>query len=527
MDLMDITGHLNQSFKSLTTSIGRYLGEALKPLLIKTFQVFNSFSEFLDKIKKSDKNLLFLTKTVLVATTAVAGLVAILGSLSLLVKLLGVAGFGLPGMVYGILTLGSAFLGITGKADSFLDRLKIMGAFFKGIWQLYSSFDPETGFGKIDESLKKFLEEKGLMTFVETIAKVFLMVKTVIKDTIDVLSWAAKGVDNFFGGMAQKVIEVLDILKGPWSNFWVKDNATMMEKAARWITVVAGIAGSIAALIGGFKVFSKVASMIPGMGRFFGGRGPKGTKNDPLYVVGSGFGGPILDSENWVGMGKGKKGGGGIAGKIGGFFRGWKGPAALMAAMELPELISNLSSANSTQEMVGAGAQSTGRIGGALLGTKAGAALGGMLGSIIPGLGTMIGAGVGGFVGGAAGYAFGGNAMESLANWLYEKVTGKDADSKKSEATVPAMPETEESKIDYIAKEMQARTLEEQEKIKSATESALRSSSEGGKTISEDEWRHIMILVGKIASTNEEMAKKEEVTTISSKYGDRSPAFSG
>ena len=289
-DLRDIMLDAKQNFSLFRQETGRLLLTALAPLIDKVSQFLLKMSMTIDNIRKNDKYLVFLTKTLVVVTGAVLGLAGALGTLRLATIALTSIGFGLPRLILFVTTLSMAFLGITSKVEKFTDKLRVFGAFVKGVWQLVTSLNTKTGIAQIDEDIKALLEKNGIMTFAQNVARAISVVKTVVKDMIDAFKWSARMMDNIFGGIGRKFIDLVSQFKQPWENWWVNESATPIHKFARSFAVIGGTLGTmITGMI--FKTIlgsaGNLLAKIPIIGGLFGGRGgggPKGSKSDPIYT---------------------------------------------------------------------------------------------------------------------------------------------------------------------------------------------------------------------------------------------------
>lgn len=291
-DLKDLNVLLNDSFGILKRQIGGLLGQALRPLIEKLIPLVYKLGDVLEHIQKNEKQIVFLARAFIILTGAVTGLVATLGTLKLMVKLLGFAGIGMPGLLLSVLAVTSSFVGLTHAADGALEKLRVLGAIFKGIYELVTNLDPETGMSKISKSTRDLLEKYGLLGFVKTISRIVAIIKTVLSDVYKVFKTVAMSVDKIFGGMFTKFKDVVANFTSDWTTWWTSDALSPIQKFVRSATVI--LTGFLAVF--GIKKLAGLAGgllgKIPGIGKFFGGgSGPKGTSSDPLYVVPQGFGG--------------------------------------------------------------------------------------------------------------------------------------------------------------------------------------------------------------------------------------------
>lgn len=300
-DLKDINVFLKDSFVNLRSSVGQLIGRALGPLMAKLAPLIFKLVDTLEHIAKNEKHIVFLTRTIILATSAIAGLVATLGTLQLIVKLLGFAGFGLPGLITGVLVLTTSFLGLTKGADGVIGKLKVLGAIFQGIYELVTNLDPETGMSKISKSTKDLLEKHGLLGFVQTIGRIVSIIKRVVQDIGQALSIVGKIIDDTFGGIFSIFINQFSEFTKGWTTWWTTDALSPIGKLARSATAI--LSGLFAVV--GIKLLGNLAgkamSKVPIIGGAFSGKTPKGTATDPIYtasvtkIVG-GMGGGLI---NW------------------------------------------------------------------------------------------------------------------------------------------------------------------------------------------------------------------------------------
>lgn len=289
-DLRDVYEDSRISLSILRMEAGRFLGSILAPFIDKMTLLADRFSSFLDNSRNAKDGIFFLVKSVISLTGAVGALAATFGTLRLMMIALSSLGFGFPAVIYGVVTLGSSLLAVTYTADGFISKLKLLGNFFKGIYQLVSSFNSDSGLSKIDEDLKKLLEAHGLYSFVKTISRVLIALKTGFSDLISLFRDLASGVDNFIGAPIRKVMTVIsDLVDMPWSNIFTKPLGTI-GKMIRALGALAVTLGSVWAVWKGFKMFKGLMSKVPIIGKFFqdGSDRPKGTSDDPLHVTSAG-----------------------------------------------------------------------------------------------------------------------------------------------------------------------------------------------------------------------------------------------
>lgn len=315
-DLADTIGFVGNQWKFLRGETGRFLLTAMQPLLERFGMLLNSLRLTVATMK-DNKNLLFLAKSFVIITGSVLGLAGALGTLRLATMALGSLGFGLPRLIFLATSLGAVFLGLTNKTEKITDKIKVFGAFLRGVWQLVTSLDRKTGIAQIDDDIKELLEKNGIFIFAQNVARAVSVVQSVVKDLINVFQSFSRATDRIFGNIGRKFINMISQFKQPWENFWVSETATPMQKFIRGFAVIGGTIGTIfsgmivKALAG--KALG-IASKIPGLG-FLGGfggggrQGPKGTSRDPIYTrAADGAASSMLGGlANLVGLGQGGK----------------------------------------------------------------------------------------------------------------------------------------------------------------------------------------------------------------------------
>jgi hypothetical protein len=280
-DLADVLFNLKQSFTFLRSEIGQYLGEALKPTLEATTKLFNNLSDLFSQFKKS-KELVFVAKAFITATTAVVGFYSAIFVAKNAISMLGSLGFGVPKLIAILVGLGMTFQGVTNKADTLIEKFRVFGAFLKGIYELVANFDPESGMSKISEATADMLEKNGILALVENISRATIVVKTFATTVVDYITRAAKTLDTAVGGITNKIFSFFGATNKPWARSWI-DNTSKVYKS------LAGIAAVLIGIVGVSKVLGigkGLLSKIPVVGRFFGGgsQGPSGSASDPIYV---------------------------------------------------------------------------------------------------------------------------------------------------------------------------------------------------------------------------------------------------
>lgn len=508
-DLADQVVAVKDATTNFTRTVGRFLGAALGPLIDKVTVLLDSFADTLDNIRKNEKNLVFLAKALLVVTGGVLGLAGAMGTLRLAAMALGSLGLGLPKLLTIILGLGGAFLGVTSTVDTFMDKLKLFGAFIKGIYQMVTSLDTETGIAKIDKDIKELLERNGIFTLAQNISRAVSVIKTVVKDGIDAFKWFARSVDNLFGGITKGFIDSLDKFRDPWNNFWVNDSLGPIQKVTRALVV---LGGTFATLFVGKKLLGGLVGLlgkIPGLGGIFGGsggKGPKGTPNDPLWVVQAG-----LAAGNMLSKLPGME-------KLGGIIR--NGTRGLQT--KLGGLLVGLSMKfDLLKGAIFGGFRTALTALGPLVAPAIGLAVAAAIGAAIGGIMNI---GLDKFTQGKTSEGFQGNVLErlmfkafgsdkdkantaqvqdfqnksdlELVNEFRAKQGKPPLDKLNNNAgiNIPSMPNTEIDKLDALGEQLKTVDASKRQAMQASVEQALSATSEGGSTIAPDEWMMLMTM---------------------------------
>lgn len=490
-DLRDTYKDLGESFKSLRAITGGLISRAFQPLMERVIDLFDTLSINLDTVVKTDKNLMFLGKTALVAATGVTTLVGSLITLKLVLTALTALGFGIPALIGSVTVLTASFLTITSSADGFIDKLKLLGAVFRGTWQLVHSFlsDPENfakGIGQMDKGLKNLLDKNGLLGFVENLSRGTILAIQFGKGLIDGIGKGLKFIGDTISFVLGPFRELLGISSGPWAN-------NLIDRFKQ----VGEVVGKVAVAVGGLIVVMKLLRGLRGAGGLVGGMGGLGKgglggivggKPIPVWVVnmgGSGMGG---------GFGGGKGGGKlpkgvGRVGKMGRFLKGG-GLLALLGAgftaMEIADIAGNesLSYGQKSQQIGGASGGLAGGLGGAAAGATAGSL-------IFPGIGTAIGA----ILGGVGGAMIGDHIGEAAGDKFAELFPQAKTEAAKTQI---AIPETQEGRVDALFNQM--REIENAESRKLAAnrmEYVLENQhkGEGQGIVTDEEFKAMLELM--------------------------------
>lgn len=310
-DLADVLLDITQSMRFAQASAGRFLGTALKPLLEKVIDLADAFTDTLDNIRKNDKDLMFLAKSVIYVTGTITALTAAIGVLRLTTLALGSVGVGIPMLTGAVAALAAGFMFITSSVDGFTEKLKVFAGFFRGTFQLVHSFlsDPENfakGIGKMDESIAEMLRKNGLLNLALNVARVSSVIITFVRDVgRQLIDWAKTAYD-FIDRLVVKFRDLMGFDGEPWSRKWIEG-----------LNGIRGVAVKVAAAFVGFKVLQPLLRRLPIIGRLFGGGGPGGGRGDsptnPMWVANVGAG---------------------LAGAAGGLFKRIPGVGKLTSALQ-------------------------------------------------------------------------------------------------------------------------------------------------------------------------------------------------
>lgn len=311
-DLYDVVYDVKQSFSLLKSEVGIFIGTAISSLLDKITKAVDRFSAWLETVRHTKKEILFLAKSFILATSALAGFMATVGTLRLLAIGLKAVGISTMPIIFGFTTLVGLFTSLTAKVkqgatpiERFTEKLRVFAAVLKGVFQLVSSYLTEQdnfakGIGKMDRELFELLNNNGLFKFVHKVAQVTAVISKFVIETFKQLRDWAIALDEQLGalgnkflgffGANQKIDVDLDatgnVIDEPKikriSDIWVNSNQKVYK------LLVKGAAG-LAVAFAGFKLLGigkGILSKIPIIGKFFAPKTgkPTGSKNDPLYV---------------------------------------------------------------------------------------------------------------------------------------------------------------------------------------------------------------------------------------------------
>jgi hypothetical protein len=221
-DYMDVIRDFQKFTGYAAKDVNMLMVEAFSPLIDSASKLALGISVVAQQIREGDKEILFLIKSAGVATTAIVGLTAAVGTLRLSVLALGALGLKVGVLAGGFLALGATFLGVTSKADGIVNKLKVFGAVLQGTHQLVSSFfdtseNMAEGVGYIDSSLKRLLQDHGLFDFVKLLAKVSVTVVQFGKGVADGFIEAFTAVKTFVSNTMRTFLDLFSMDSSPLS----------------------------------------------------------------------------------------------------------------------------------------------------------------------------------------------------------------------------------------------------------------------------------------------------------------------
>lgn len=529
-DLQDVTKSIGETFKAFSMNLGRLLATSLGPFIDKVSVMFDTLSKGMDNIRKNEKEIMFLTKAMVIGTGATLGLAGAIGTLRLATMALGSLGFGLPMLIGLAATLGGTFSAVTRNANSLTERLKVFGAFLKGVWQLFSSLDEDTGLAQIDKDLADLLRGAGIFEFTHNVARAFSVARSFVRGFVDSVSTSITFAISLFEKLVGSIKSLLGMdAAGPWSSSWLT-GAESVGKAF-------GYLGSVVAAFAGLKMAKGVLSKIPGLGGIFGGGKLGSSASNPMHVKEvSGFGGM---ASGLKGLGSSK--GAGALGGLGAFLKKWNpfsreslsvllgalgkfGNPIAKAGMLIAKLLSPIKFLASTLLRVGAGLMSFPGL---------------LAGAVAAGAGVLIGKAIKGaldkYTQGTTEEGFEGSLIErgffklnklvggkTTADFMKHQQMLKDAGidpskaitqtpgGNKSQVSVPIQPDSEDEQLDALGNKLKEMEGAEKQRFVDSIREAKSLSGPGGGDITPDEWKNIFL--GALEAS-------ENLSTIANKVG--------
>lgn len=285
--LADTLKDFKETFANLGGQFGKFLGKALGPMIDKFTDLGDTLADVIEKLTLN-KRFIEISKSVIVATVATTGLVGALGALKLVTMALGSIGFGIPKLIFLLMSGALAFKTLTAGATDVVERLRVFKTFIQGVWQLITGFDKETGISRLDKDLQEMLRKNGLLGLAKNVARVATVVRYFVTDVGQTLIDWGKTAFAWMSKLATPFKDLLGIDGEAWSRGWIDG--------------LGGIRGALVKLTAGFLVFKGLKSLAGGLlsrvpvigGLFGGGKGPKGTATDPIWTTSIGMAGGLI-----------------------------------------------------------------------------------------------------------------------------------------------------------------------------------------------------------------------------------------
>jgi hypothetical protein len=306
-DLLDTVLDLKQNTAGAFKEVGITIGGALR----STFELANDLMlglrPLIRNLRESDSGFLFLIKSIMGVTTALALAITAFGAFKLSIKALGALGFGIPflssalgglALAFGLVTSGvklnkEEFNRAKTPVEKMLvlfkyfgEKLQVFGAFLRGTTEaLISFFKPENysrGVGVISGSVANLLEKFGLINievdqFGRRIAKTGAIVNFV-RALAPIASFAL-GIKEAFVTAGKAIIKVFNAVNTVLLKVFGKGTGLLpreMLDMPRTLGKVFGTLGIAAFALGKLKSITGFGSSKFG--------GPTGKASDPIYT---------------------------------------------------------------------------------------------------------------------------------------------------------------------------------------------------------------------------------------------------
>jgi len=286
-DLRDTLQDLAQFFGHLKSAMGNLLTSALQPLLEAFTEFQIKATVIIQDIIKNKKEILFLAKAFVIGATALAGFVLVIGTFRLAVTALTSLVGGIPLLTLVITALASAIIFSKTSLKGLVEGLHTFGAVASGAFQLIQSFTNDAdnfaaGIGKMDAKTHALLKKKGLLGLVENISRVGAVIKIFVTSAAGSFMDTLDSMLSSLGSVGDKIKDFLGMDSKKWGRNWL-DTAKSMGEAFGKVGI------SILGIVAAFKLFGMGKSIFGAAKGLFssgksGGKAPKGTSKDPLWV---------------------------------------------------------------------------------------------------------------------------------------------------------------------------------------------------------------------------------------------------
>lgn len=267
-DLADVVMDVGQSFKFMSMTVGTLLGKALAPLIEKLTIAMDKGTEFLDRLKRGDKEIILFTKNIVLLGATIATTIAAFGTLRLGMMLFksfgGVGFFGIGAALIGI---AMAFSNMEDPMHAVVELGKKIGGVFTGVVQVVSSFflssqNYAKGVGKMDKQLADFLEnvkigDTNLLQLTTTIARGAIVIIKFVQDVVKAIETFATAVAKPIARISEMFLKLQDNSAEGWSRKWIDQSSVVRDTLINAAAVI-GLAW------GGKKLFGPALGMLGG-----------------------------------------------------------------------------------------------------------------------------------------------------------------------------------------------------------------------------------------------------------------------
>jgi len=248
-----------QAFKYLTSSLINFrnnlmyiVGDALAPFLRNIAEVTTELVKFMHQIRETGP---FKegALTIIRFTVALGGMLTVLTGVKLAMMAISLVFSGPFGLIGGFLALMAALKLSKISSEGFLDSLHKVGQMAQGVFQLLSSFDPNTGLAKISKDLADSLGHDTLQNVID------------IAINIEKIMLFTKGFGEGLQLVADKVLQVAKYFG------FASTSLEGMEGSGKIFGIMAGaLIVLISPLILVASLFSGIASSIARIGKLTG-----------------------------------------------------------------------------------------------------------------------------------------------------------------------------------------------------------------------------------------------------------------
>lgn len=275
---------LGAGLESFKQTIGNFLARALAPLSAKlgrfVWDIADKLKDILDDVdgkfttlRKNIVNFMQMAGGFLAISTGLLGIISMLAlvastfsmSISSLIGLIGLFGLGLKS--------------VKDRTGSWTEAFATMGGVLKGFFQAFMSYKDGwiTLSGEIVDQLKLLPPETQKTIW--SVIKLFSLARVAWDGFVDGIKAGVGTITTIVTAVLKPFKMLYELLGGTAKQFSVTTEA--LVKTIGYVAGFAGVFLALKSVLGGGQ---GLLSKIPVIGRFFGGKQPKGTAIDPLYV---------------------------------------------------------------------------------------------------------------------------------------------------------------------------------------------------------------------------------------------------